>query len=212
MKRILAAAAAALLVPFATAALAQEAPTTPAPAPEATTAAQPLPDVYLGDPNAPVTVIEYASMTCPHCATFHTSTFEQLKTEYIDTGKVRFVVREFPFDPLAAAVFMLARCSGENRYEVIDLFFETQRQWTSPNANHLEEIRNLVRQTGMTNEQFETCLTDQQLLDGINAVKDHGYTELGVNGTPTFFVNGEKMTGGRSIEDFRQAIDPKLEG
>ncbi len=107
---------------------------------------------------------------------------------------------------------MLARCSGENRYEVIDLFFETQRQWTAPNANHFQEIQRLARQTGMTSEEFETCLTDQQLLDGINAVKDHGYSELGVSGTPTFFVNGEKMNDGRSIEDFRKAIDPKLEG
>lgn len=213
MKRTLAAAAVLLLPLAPVAALAQDAPTTQAPSTElTTTAAEPLPDVVLGDPDAPVTVIEYASMTCPHCATFHTGTFETLKSEYIETGKVKFVVREFPFDPLAAAVFMLARCSGDMRYEVIDLFFETQRQWTAPNVNHFEEIRGLARQTGMTNEEFQTCLTDQQLLDGINAVKDHGYTELGVSGTPTFFVNGEKMDGGRAIEDFRRAIDPKLEG
>lgn len=171
--------------------------------------AEPLPDKVLGAEDAPVTVVEYASMTCPHCAAFHTGTFQELKSEYIDTGKVKFVLREFPFDPLAAAVFMLARCSNDNYYNVVDLFFEHQAQWAVQD-DPLAKIRALAQQAGFSDEAFRTCLTDQALLDGINAVKDQGYSERGVDATPTFFIDGEKLEGDRSIEAFRQAIDPKL--
>lgn len=174
-----------------------------------TLAADPLPDAVLGDPNAPVEVIEYASMTCPHCASFHNGTFKQLKEEYIDTGKVRFIMREFPFDPLAAAVAMLARCSGDRHFEVVDLFFEKQREWAVRDGA-LGKIRNLARQAGFTNESFEACLTNQELLDGINAVKDHGYRTLGVRATPTIFIDGQKLEGSRNIRAFRDIIEPKL--
>ena len=173
-------------------------------------AAEPLEDVVLGDPDAPVEIIEYASMTCPHCASFHNTTFKELKAEYIDTGKAKFIMREFPFDPLAAAVSMLARCAGDKRYDVIDLFFEHQREWAVP-EDPLGKIRALAQQAGFSSEEFEACLTDQQLLDGINAVKDHGYQELGVSSTPTIFVDGEKVEGGRDIRAFRELIDPKLD-
>ncbi|MEM0905986.1 MAG: DsbA family protein [Pseudomonadota bacterium] len=172
-------------------------------------AADPLPDVVMGDPNAPVEVIEYASMTCPHCASFHAGAFKALKEEYIDTGKVRFVMREFPFDPLAAAVFMLARCEEDNYYDVVDLFFETQRQWAVRDGA-LPKIRNLAKQAGFTDESFEACLTNQKLLDGINAVKDHGYSEMGVRATPTIFIDGQKLEGPRNIRAFREIIEPKL--
>jgi len=173
-------------------------------------AAEPLPDVTLGDEDAPVTVIEYASMTCPHCATFHSGPFQQLKEEYIDTGKVKFVFREYPFDPLAAAVSMLARCSGDRYFDVVDLFFETQDQW-AVREGALEEIRSLAMQAGFTNAEFEACLTDQELLDGINAVKQHGYEEYNVTATPTLLIDGEKLEGARNIEALREAIDPKLD-
>ncbi|GAB5375133.1 MAG: DsbA family protein [Acuticoccus sp.] len=168
-----------------------------------------LPDKVLGDPDAPVEIIEYASMTCPHCASFHEGVFPQLKEEYIDTGKVRFVLREFPFDPLAAAVFMLARCSDDKYYDVVDLFFEQQRAW-AVREGALGEIRKLAKQAGFTDEAFETCLTDQKLLDGINAVKDHGARELGVRATPTIFVDGKQVEGSRNIKAFREIIDAKL--
>lgn len=171
----------------------------------------PIEDVIVGDENAPVTIVEYASMTCPHCATFHTGTFQELKTEYIDTGKANFVLREFPFDPLAAAVAMLARCAEDKRYEVIDLFFERQRQWAVRDGA-LGQIRGLARQAGFSDEAFEACLTDQQLLDGINAVKDHGAQTLGVRSTPTLFVDGEEVDGPRNIRTFRTLIDAKLDG
>ncbi|MCF3936057.1 DsbA family protein [Acuticoccus sp. M5D2P5] len=175
-----------------------------------TAAAEPLPDVVLGDPNAPVTIVEYASMTCPHCANFHKTTFQELKKEYIDTGKVKFVLREFPFDPLAAAVFMIARCSDDKYYDVVDLFFETQGEW-AVREGALAKIRGLARQTGMTDSAFEACLTDQKLLDGINAVKDRGYSEFNVTGTPTILIDGEKLEGARTMNAFREIIDPKLD-
>lgn len=172
-------------------------------------AADPLPDMMLGDSEAPVEIIEYASMTCPHCASFHSGVFKQLKEEYIDTGKVRFILREFPFDPLAAAVSMLARCSGDRYFDVVDLFFEKQREWAVRDGA-LGKIRDLARQAGFTNESFEACLTNQELLDGINAVKDHGYRTLGVRATPTIFIDGEKLEGPRNIRAFRDVIEPKL--
>lgn len=173
-------------------------------------AADPLPDIIMGDADAPVEIIEYASMTCPHCASFHATTFKQVKEEYIDTGKAKFIMREFPFDPLAAAVFMLARCSEDNYFAVVDLFFETQRQW-AVREGALQEIRALAKQAGFTDESFEKCLTDQKLLDGINAVKDHGYQEMGVRATPTIFIDGEKLEGSRNIRAFRDIIEPKLD-
>jgi protein-disulfide isomerase len=173
-------------------------------------AADPLPDKVLGNPDAPVEVVEYASMTCPHCAAFHETTFQDLKKEYIDTGKVKFVLREFPFDPLAAAVFMLARCSDDKYYDVVDLFFDNQRQW-AVREGALKEIRALAEQAGFTDESFQQCLTDQQLLDGINAVKDRGASEFGVNATPTIFIDGKELEGSRDIQAFRDIIDPKLD-
>lgn len=173
-------------------------------------AADLLPDKVLGDPDAPVEIVEYASMTCPHCASFHETTFQQLKEEYIDTGKVRFILREFPFDPLAAAVFMLARCSEDKYYDTVDLFFENQRQWAVRDGA-LQQIQTLARQAGFSDQAFEACLTDQKLLDGINAVKEHGAREFGVSATPTIFIDGKQLEGPRNIEALREIIDPKLD-
>lgn len=171
-----------------------------------------LEEMVLGAEDAPVTVIEYASMTCGHCASFHTLTYPALKEKYIDTGKVRFVMREFPLDPLAAAAFMLARCAPGGRYfETVDLFFERQADWTQTN-DPLGEMLKLAKQAGFTQAEFEGCLTNQQLLDGINAVKDRGADAFGVSSTPTFFINGEMLRGAQGIGAFEQRIDPLLEG
>ncbi|WP_211100028.1 DsbA family protein [Acuticoccus kandeliae] len=177
---------------------------------QSTDAVEPLPDMVMGNPDAKVTIIEYASMTCPHCANFHLTTFQDLKKEYIDTGKVKFVLREFPFDPLAAAVFMLARCSEDKYYDVVDLFFEKQGQWAVRDGA-LAQIRGLAAQAGISNAEFEACLTNQKLLDGINAVKDRGYNEFGVSATPTIFIDDEKFEGSRTMDAFRALIDPKLD-
>ncbi|WP_029060191.1 DsbA family protein [Stappia stellulata] len=168
-----------------------------------------LPDKVLGDENAPVAVVEYASMTCGHCANFHKEGYPHLKSEYIETGKVRFVFREFPLDPVAAAAFMLARCAPEEKYfDVVDLMFEEQRSWAIT-QNPYESLLKFARQIGFTQESFETCLKDQALLDGIYAARDRG-KEFGVNSTPTFFFNGEMERGALSVAQLDEAISAQL--
>lgn len=179
---------------------------------EAMLAEAALPDEWLGSKDAPVTVIEYASMTCPHCAAFHAQTFPALKAQYIDTGKVRFVLREFPFDPLATAGFMLARCAGPNKREaMIDLLFAQQKNWAFTDKP-FQGLSNLIKQTGMSQETFESCLKDQALYDKVNAVRDAGAKKFGVEATPTFFINGKKASGDMSIEEMAKLFAPFLKG
>jgi protein-disulfide isomerase len=171
--------------------------------------AGPLGDQVLGPDDAPVTIVEYASMTCPHCAQFQARTFPKLKERYIDTGKVRYILREFPLDPLAAGAFMLARCVDKDKYySVIDLLFGTQRQWVVPNP--LQPLFNIVKQAGYTEDSFNACLKNQQILDGIQNVRDRAAKVLMVESTPTFFVNGKRMVGDLSIEDLEREIKPYL--
>lgn len=171
-----------------------------------------LPDMTLGKADAPVTVIEYASMTCGHCAHFHETVFPYLKEKYIDTGKVRFVYREFPLDPLAAAVSMLARCSPGDRYfEMTKLFFDKQGEWIRA-ADPVEALFGLAKQSGFTRETFKTCLTDQKLLDGITAGRTRGAEVFKIDGTPTFFVNGKKIVGISTTAEMDEALAPFLKG
>jgi protein-disulfide isomerase len=170
----------------------------------------PLGDKILGDENAPVTIVEYASMTCGHCANFHKGTWPALKTQYIDTGKVRFIFREFPLDPVAAAAFMLARCAPADKYfDIVDIMFEQQRTWAFTD-NPYQSLLDFSKQIGFTQESFEECLTNQGMLDAVNAVKDRGAGEFGVNSTPTFFINGEKVSGALSIDDMGKKIEEYL--
>ncbi|ASP37126.1 DsbA family protein [Labrenzia sp. VG12] len=170
----------------------------------------PLGDKILGDENAPVTIVEYASMTCGHCANFHKSTWPELKKQYIETGKVRFIFREFPLDPVAAAAFMLARCAPQDKYfEIVDIMFDSQRSWAFTD-NPYQSLLDFSKQIGFTQESFEECLTNQGLLDAVNAVKDRGANEFGVNSTPTFFINGEKHSGALSIENMGKIIEENL--
>lgn len=166
-----------------------------------------LPDVIMGSPDAKVTIIEYASMTCSHCAQFHEATWPDLKKKYIDTGKVRFILREFPLDPLAAGGFMLARCSGDRREAMIDLLFKQQRNWAFVDKP-VDALAGLVKQAGFTQESFEKCLTDQSLLDGVLAVKNQGQNDFKVDSTPTFFINGNKYSGAMSIGEFDKILSP----
>lgn len=170
----------------------------------------PLGDKILGDENAPVTVVEYASMTCGHCANFHKNTYPELKKNYIETGKVRFIFREYPLDPVAAAGFMLARCSAEDNYfDVVDIMFAEQRSWAFTD-NPYNSLLNFSKQIGFTQESFEQCLTNQGLLDAVNAVRDRGSSEFGVTSTPTFFVNGERHAGALTFDEFSKIIDAEL--
>ncbi|MBZ0218094.1 MAG: DsbA family protein, partial [Fimbriimonadaceae bacterium] len=167
----------------------------------------PLGEKWLGNPDSDIKVIEYASMTCGHCANFHTNIFPAFKEKYIDTGKVHFLFREFPLDPLAAGAFMLARCAGEDRYfTFVDVLFKTQPTWTRTN-DPVTALFNISRQAGFTQETFDTCLSNQRLLDGVNWVKDRGETEFNVRSTPTFFVNGQMLRGVQSLEELEAAID-----
>ena len=173
----------------------------------------PAGDVVLGSDKAPVTIIEYASMTCPHCAHFSATTFPELKKRYIDTGKVRFIFREFPFDKVAAAAFMLARCAGKDggndRYmAVVETLFAKQDQWV--NDHPLEPLKSIAKQLGFSDDSFKACLTNQQVLNDIEAVRDRAVDKLGVNSTPTFFVNGKKVVGDVPIDTMAKEIDPYL--
>ena len=203
------------------------APATPAPATPATPAAvkvpesagavdmaallKPgaLPDMQLGKDDAKVTIVEYASMTCPHCAHFAATTFPELKTKYIDTGKARYILREFPFDPSAEAGFMLARCAKDNYFPMVDVLFKQQSNWVGV-ANTKDALLQISKLAGFTQESFEACLTDQKLLDDVRSVQKRGADEFKVDSTPTFFINGKTYKGAMSIEEVSAIIDPLL--
>lgn len=169
-----------------------------------------LPDVALGPADAKVTVVEYASMTCGHCARFHTQVFPELKKKYIDTGKIRFIMREFPLDNLAAAASMLARCAGGDKaYPLVDTFFAKQADWAFKDGDPVPRLFEIAKQAGFTQESFDKCLTDQKLLDQVQAVRSRASEKFGVTSTPTFFVNGKRLAG-PALADFEKAIDPLL--
>ena len=150
------------------------------------------------------------SLTCSHCANFHKTTWPELKKRYIDTGKVRFVLREFPLDTLATAGFMLARCDGNDKYSPItDLLFEQQRNWAFVDKP-LDALRGLMRQAGFSQEKFDACLKDQKLYDAVNAVKNRGMEQFRVDSTPTFFINGQRHPGSLSIDEIEKIIKPML--
>jgi protein-disulfide isomerase len=180
-----------------------------APKPEDLADGGPDGDVVLGSDKAPVTIIEYASMTCPHCAHFSETTFPELRKRYIDTGKVRFTLRAFPLDALAAAGFMVARCGGKDKYmPIVETLFAKQPDWVVKEP--LPPLKEIAKQYGLTEDAFNQCLANQKLLDAIQAVRDHAVEKLGVNSTPTFFINGKKMIGDLSIDQFAKEIDPYL--
>lgn len=163
--------------------------------------AGPLGEQGLGDPNAPNIVIEYASMTCPHCQRFHSDVYPQLKAKYIDTGKAYFIFREYPLDPLATSASMVARCAPSDRYfPIIDLLFDRQSDWAFV-QDPKTALLNLVKQAGFSEESFNACLTNQEILDGVNWVQNRGRERFGIESTPTFFFNGEKRSGEQSLEE-----------
>jgi protein-disulfide isomerase len=168
-----------------------------------------LPDVVEGQANAPVTIVEYASMTCSHCAAFHNNVYPTLKSKYIDSGKAKFMLREFPLDPLATAGFMLARCAGDKREAMVALLFAQQKNWAFV-EKPLDGLANTVKQTGMSQETFEKCLKDQALYDKVNMVRDRAAEKFGVNATPTFFINGKRVSGEMTVEQLDKELTPLL--
>jgi len=167
----------------------------------------PLPDIVIGSADAPTTIVEYASMTCPHCAQFQTEVFPKLKTQYIDTGKVKYMLREFPLDNLAAAAFMLARCAGKDRYyPMVDAMFATQESWAVPGADGKEGLLQIARQAGMSKEEFDKCVADQALFKKIVETRAIGHDTFKVDSTPTFFINGKRLKGDHQLKDFQVAF------
>jgi protein-disulfide isomerase len=170
-----------------------------------------LPDMALGPANASVTITEYASMTCPHCAAFNETVFPKIKSEYIDSGKVRYVFREFPLDIKAAAGSILARCIAKDDsgkyFAVTDMLFKQQNDWMK---NSAETLTRIGKQAGLSQQAVEDCLKDQALLDKIAADQKYAAEILKVDSTPTFFINGEKIKGEISFEEFDKRIKSLL--
>ncbi|MBX9452273.1 MAG: DsbA family protein [Mesorhizobium sp.] len=168
-----------------------------------------LPEKVLGEADAPVTIVEYASMTCGHCANFHNNTLPAIKENYIDTGKARMIMREFPFDPRAEAGFMLARCADTKYFAMVDVLFKQQQAWAGV-ENAREALLQISKLAGFSQESFEACLTDQKLLDDVRAVRARGASEFGVDATPTFFINGNKYSGALTVAEMSAIIDSML--
>ncbi|NOT70678.1 MAG: DsbA family protein [Hyphomicrobium sp.] len=172
-----------------------------------------LADVAIGPADAKVTVVEYASMTCGHCQKFATSVLPELKKKYVETGKVRFVMREFPLDNLAAAASMLARCAGGDKViPMVETLYEKQADWAFTQGNPVPKLFDIAKQAGFTQESFDKCLTDQKLLDQITAGRTRASDTFGVSATPTFFINGKRLTETPTVAAFEKVIDPLLAG
>ena len=179
------------------------------PKPSLLTEAGPLGDRTLGSAGAPVTVIEYASLGCPICRVFHKSAFPRFKKDYIDTGKVFFIYREFPIGKSPAAAAAAARCVPEKDFfRINDKFMNLTGQWNGRDIVP-DAIYKVVQDTGLARAEFDSCLTNQKISDGVNWVKQRG-RELGVEGTPTFFINGQKVRGIMSFEEMQKLIEQHL--
>ena len=186
--------------------LAVIAPTTTVPV-DQLMAATPLPDLVQGSASAPITIVEYASMTCTHCAAFHDTTWPELKSKYVDSGRAKFILREFPLDPLATAAFMLARCAGpDKRNLLVDQLFNQQKTWAFVDKP-IEPLLALVKTVGFSQTDFETCLRNQDLYEQVNQSRERAAEAFNIDATPTFFVNGRKLTGELTIVEFDKAIE-----
>ena len=167
-------------------------------------------EMALGDKAAPVKVIEYASMTCPHCAHFAKDTFDDFKAKYIDTGKVYFIFREFPLDRLAFQASKVARCSGAERFwPMISVLFAQQAQWV-PADDPIVALKKIGRLAGLSSEQVDACLEDKQLADLILANRLKGEKDDNVESTPSFVVNGKTHAGDMSLTEFDKLLAPYL--
>jgi len=170
-----------------------------------------LPDMAIGSENAPITITEYSSMSCPHCAAFGQNVFPMLRSKYIDTGKVRFVFREFPLDIKAAAASILARCIGKGDSEkylaAVEMLFKLQDQLMAQTKATLLYVG---RQHGMSEEDVKTCEEDKAQFDKLNADQQYAVREVKIAATPTFFVNDMRLQGSMSFEELEERIKPLL--
>lgn len=174
--------------------------------------AQEIQDMVLGAEDAPVTVVEYASFTCPHCANFHDGVFQDIKRDYIDTGKVKFVFREVYFDRYGLWASMVARCGGEMRYfGITDMIFDKQREWTASGdpATIVESLRGIGRTAGLSDEQLDVCLSDGDGAQALVTWYETNQKADDVQGTPTFRIDGEKYDN-MAFAEFARILDEKL--
>lgn len=170
----------------------------------------PLGEIVLGAPDAPVTIVEYSSLTCPHCGAFHRDTLPELKAKYVDTGLVKFHFRPFPFDPYATAGAMLAQCvAPAAQVNFLDVLFKRQMQWIQA-EQPMDELQALAKQAGLSESDFVVCLKDQNRLDAVRQMQSRAAEELGVRSTPTFFINGEKIQGNQPLSNFEDKLKPLL--
>lgn len=167
-------------------------------------------DIVLGDPNAPLTVIEYASFTCPHCKSFHLNTWPRFKEEYVDTGRVKFIMREVYFDKYGLWASMTARCGGEaGFYPMTDTFLKQQSTWTR--AEDIgQAIQQIGRRAGLSQDQLNACLSDTDYAKELLEAYQKNAAEDGVRSTPTFIINGEAHSGSMSFEDFAKIVDAAM--
>ena len=170
----------------------------------------PLPDRVLGKEDAPVTIVEYASMTCPHCKNFHENALKQIKEKYIETGKAKLIFREFPLDNRAMAAAMLARCAPEDKYfPMLDILFAQQNDW-GRSKDPRPILFNISKMAGFSKESFEACIANGEIFNGVKAVRARGGEKFDVNATPTLFIGGVKFSGELSFKGVSAAIDALL--
>ncbi len=165
-------------------------------------------DISVGNPDAPITMIEYASLTCSHCAAFHNTILPEIKENYVKTGKVKMVFRNFIRDRMDLAVAMVTRCYGpEKTFDLMNLYFQRQRQWAVADA--MSEITNVARTAGISRLDLDTCLANTELQSHLLGMQKAG-SAAGVNATPTFMINGERYVGAGSYEIFSEMFEDEL--
>ncbi|MBT4907184.1 MAG: DsbA family protein [Rhodospirillaceae bacterium] len=182
---------------------------TTAPAQQAIDPAAVLQERSIGSADAPVTVVEYYSYTCPHCASFHNDVYGDLKKKYVDTGKVRFVYREFPLNGVDLRAGMMARCADPRRFSgLVQVLFKNQTSWAQ-SSDPVSELAKIGRLAGIDDATFQSCIANEELANGLLAERQKASTQ-GVQSTPTFEIGGQIYPGSRSIEEFSEIIDPLL--
>ena len=181
-------------------------PTTPTPTVTLPAMSVMLAEKALGSATAPVTMYAYSSLSCSHCGDFHAATLPVLKANYIDTGRMRFVFRDFPLNDAGTAGSMVARCSGDNYFATLDALFKAQSSWAYA-SNYTASLKAVVAPLGITSADVDACLASTELRNGVLAIKQAGQTTYSISGTPTFIINGQKVIGAYPYGYFAAIID-----
>jgi protein-disulfide isomerase len=165
-----------------------------------------IPDLVLGKADAPNTIIEYSSLTCPHCAGFHTETLPKIKKELVETGKAKLVYRDFPLDGVAMGAAMLARCMPVDRYfPFLDMLFSSQKQWAYA-QNPMAALQTMARLAGLSDDRSKACMTDQATMAAMQAKQTEAEQKYKINSTPQFVVNGKVLQGALPYDEFVKAL------